>query len=414
MDGQNIQGSNISIVKAHNLQAILLSLLQHSRVSRVELAEKTCLSTTTITNLTAELLEQGIIVEEGDKTTEERRKVGRPRTLLQIIPDARYAVGVHIGIGILRVAVTNLHAEVVHNNDMPIDRATPAEVVLQSIGDLIETTIRQSGVDVARIIGVGVGASGLVDHTTGVNVLAPRLNWHNVDIRAPLQNRIGLPVYVENNVRAMALAEAFFGAGRGIDVLAFVYGRIGVGAGFIVNGRLFRGSGAGAGEIGHTIVIPKGGDECVCGNRGCLETLVSETVLIQQAETLASINPHSILADYLGGESTVRPIDRVFNAARDGDRLARKMIEESAFYLGIALANLVNVLNPQLILLGGIFAEAYDLFQPVAEDTMCKNAVAGLGDNVQLKPASFGWQTGVLGGASLVLTTRFYLQATSI
>ena len=411
---QKYLGSNISLVKGHNLQAILLTFLLNERISRVELAQKTALSTTTITNLTAELLEQGIIVEVEGEPRHERRKVGRPRKLLRIVPHARYAVGVHIGIGVFRVAVTNLRAEIICNNMERFDLATPAEVVLNSICDLIDKTLLQSGVDRERVIGVGVGASGLVNHATGVNVLAPSLNWHNLDIKAPLEARLSLPVCVENNVRTMALAEAFFGAGRGVDVLAFVYGRTGVGAGFVVNGRLFRGSEAGAGEIGHTIVVPRGGDECSCGNRGCLETLVSEKVLIKQAHKLASENPNSILADHLRQESLSRPIDNIFLAAREGDQLARQMIEERAYYLGIALANLVNVLNPQLILLGGMFAEGYDLFQPTAEETMRSAAFAGMGEKVQLKTTSFGWRAGVLGGASLALTTLFYLQATSV
>jgi len=126
-----------------------------------------------------------------------------------------------------------------------------------------------------------------------------------------------------------------------------VYGRIGVGAGFVVNGHLFRGSGAGAGEIGHTTMIPEGGVKCQCGNRGCLETLISETVLIHKANVLAKTNPASILNKHLKNPNSRRVIECIFDAAREGDQATRELIQEQAYYLGTALANLVNILNPK-------------------------------------------------------------------
>jgi len=261
-------GSNINLVKSHNLRAILLSLLQDGHVSRVELAEKLSLSNTTITNLTAELLAQDIIVEEHIETTEKRRSVGRPRRMLRLIPSARYAIGVHIGVGLFRVAVTNLFADIIHSEIQDFDLATSPENVIARIVNAIENLLLEHKIDRDRVIGVGVGASGLVNYEQGINVLAPRLGWENVPIQHLMEIQLELPVCVDNNVRAMALAEALFGEGRGVGVLAFVYGRIGVGSGIVVNGQVFRGSGAGAGEIGHTTIIPQDGDTCTCGNTG--------------------------------------------------------------------------------------------------------------------------------------------------
>lgn len=124
-----------------------------------------------------------------------------------------------------------------------------------------------------------------------------------------------------------------------------MYGRIGVGAGFVVNGKLFRGSGAGAGEIGHTVILGQAGEICSCGNTGCLETLISEPVFLKQGALLAERYPESLLAKYLDGQDTSNPIERIFAAARDGDQHTRDMIEERACYLGIALANLVNIMK---------------------------------------------------------------------
>ena len=325
------KGSNINLVKAHNMSAILYRLLQDEMVSRVELAEKLSLSNTTITNLTAELLEDGIIFEESIEVTEKRLRVGRPRRMLRLAPDARYAVGVHIGVGMFRVALTNLFAEIVTSKMVEFDLEVPPEKVISEIVQKIDQIIEISGVERERIIGVGVGASGLVNYVTGVNVLAPRLGWKDVPIQALLESQIDLPVCVDNNVRAMALGEAFFGVGRNVGSLAFVYGRIGVGAGFVVDRQLFRGSSAGAGEIGHTIILAQGGELCSCGNTGCLETLVSEPVLVKQAQFLAQKDPGGLLSHYLNrGDEDISQIEQVFSAARAGDQIARDLIEERA------------------------------------------------------------------------------------
>jgi glucokinase-like ROK family protein len=404
-------GSNINLVKAHNQQAVLLNLLYERRLSRIQLAKITSLSTTTITNLVAELLDQGIVAEEGTQNSDGQRRVGRPRTALRLVPDARLAVGVHIGIGLLRVAVANLCAEIIHNNIELFSLDSPPNQVLDQVSTLVQNIIDQSGVDRKRIVGVGVGASGLVNYQTGVNVLAPNLGWRSVPIKQHLETALNYPVIVDNNVRAMAAGEALFGLGRGRDSLAFVYGRVGVGAGFVFGDQVFRGSNTGAGEIGHMIMLPKGGEICRCGKRGCLETLVSEPVIIKQAKILAQKKPDSLLASYLNNErEDNRPIERVFAAARQGDTATREMIKERACYLGIALANLVNILNPEMILLGGMFAQGQDLILPIAADKMRETAFAGMGEKVRVQTTGFGWSAGVIGATSLALKRFFYQQ----
>jgi predicted NBD/HSP70 family sugar kinase len=374
----------------------------------VELAEKLSLSNTTITNIISELLDQGIVTEERLETAEKRKRVGRPRRMLRLDPDARYAVGVHIGVGLFRVAITNLFAEILYNEIATFELTSPPEEVITAIVRLIETAIEHSNIERKRVIGVGVGASGLVNYQTGVNLLAPRLGWHNVPIQHIMEAQLDLPVCVDNNVRTMALAEAIFGDGQGVGVLAFVYGRIGVGAGFVVNGQVFRGSGAGAGEIGHTIIIPQGGETCTCGNCGCLETLLSEPVWIRRAEKLAASHPDSTLASYLKQANGRSPIELIFAAAADGDKPTQQFIDQRSSYLGIALANLVNVLNPELIIVGGMFAQGSEMILPIAESKMKEASFAGLGEKVKLKTTSFGWRAGVIGAASLALTTFFY------
>ncbi|RMD49527.1 MAG: ROK family protein, partial [Candidatus Thermofonsia bacterium] len=342
-----------------------------------------------------------------------RRRVGRPQRMVHLVPNARYVVGVHIGIGLFRVAVTNLLAEIIHNNTLLFDLNQPWEVVLAQIAAQIETTVQESGVDPALVLGVGIGVSGLIDHRTGINLLAPSLGWHDVPVKSFLEERLHLPVCADNNVRAMSLGEAYFGIGKDVGIQAFIYGRIGVGAGFVINGQLFRGFGAGAGEIGHTIVLPHEGAACRCGQHGCLETLVSEPVLLREARALAAQQPKGILAAHLN-QAGDHPIDAVFAAARAGDQSTQQLIEDKAYYLGVALANLVNILNPELIILGGMFAQASDLMIPKAEATMKQMAFAHMGDRVRLQPTHFGWRAGVVGAASLALMGLFYAADESI
>ena len=399
--------SNSATMKSQNLTAVLFALLHHEPTSRSQLSELTGLSPTTITNLITELLDRGVVAEEGAVKAEGRRSVGRPRTALRLVPEAHYAIGIHIGVGTVWAAVTDLLANPLCSFSLSHALEAPPEDVIRQTAALAERAIAECGVAREKIVGVGIGASGLVDPHTGVNVFAPNLNWRDVPIQRLVAERFQLPVTVENNVRTMALGEALFGAGRGVRTMAFIYARIGVGAGFVVDGQIYRGSGAGAGEIGHMTIIPEGGRPCRCGNTGCLETLISEPIILELAQELASEHPDGILSTLLDtGEGPV--IERVFAAARQGDSATRAMLDDRASYLGIALANLVSVFNPELIVLGGFLSQGFDLLGPVIESTMRERAFANLGDRVRLQTTSFGQQAGVVGAATQALNTFFY------
>jgi predicted NBD/HSP70 family sugar kinase len=407
---QALIGTSGSNVKLHNLRAILLTLLRQQNISRVRLAELTGLSTTTITNLIAELMEQGVVEEVGTEHPK-RRSVGRPRMALQLAPEARYAVGIHIGVGSLRVSLTDLLAHPIAKDAMAHELDRSPREVLDAAMDLAERTVAQADVPPESIVGVGVGASGLVDLAEGVNVLAPNLGWRDVPIRQWCEERLPYPVCVNNNVRAMALAEAMFGPEPHGHGLAFVYARIGVGAGFVVGNQLYSGSGAGAGEIGHMTIITESErqTQCRCGNYGCLETLFSEPVIVRAAKALAETAPDGILAQSLASDDG-SVLDRVFAAAEQGDAATRAMLAERAGYMGIALANLINILNPDRIVLGGMFVQGRPWLLPAVEATMRRRAFANLGERVQLETTSFGRDVGAIGAAALALNQFFYQQ----
>jgi predicted NBD/HSP70 family sugar kinase len=404
---RNPVGSSSSTIKSRNMSAVLLMMLRYGHLSRVRLSQLTGLSTTTITNLIAELIDAGIVTQDnGEDKPRKRRGVGRPQVLLTLVPESRFALGVHFGVGSVRVAVTDLLGQVIAVDALehPLDH--PLDEVLSATAAMARQTIALSGIDVERIVGIGVGASGLVEPFAGVNVLAPNLNWRDVPLRDYFRRELALPVSVDNNVRAMALGEALFGVGKDVYSLAFVYGRIGVGAGIVVGGKLYYGGGAGAGEIGHMIIVPHGGQACRCGNAGCLETLVAEPVLIELAQEIAQREPDGLLAKTLQQGGPL--LERIFHVARAGDVSTCAMLQERAYYMGLALANLVNILNPELIVLGGIFAQGQDLLLPVIKETMQQCAFANLGEKVRLESASFNHDSGVIGAAALALNHFFY------
>ncbi len=406
---RSLSPSNSSSIKSHNLRAILLTLLRHEGMSRVRIAQITELSTTTVTNLVAELLEQGIVAEEGSEDVELKRGVGRPRTALRLIPDARYVIGIYMGTSRVRVMLTDLFARSLAFREFTFLPETQPETVFEETLSNIQAVIAESGINRQLIIGVGIGAPGLVDSYLGVNILSPVLGWRNVPIRNWFASRLGLPVFVDNNVRAMAMAESLLGVGKDVYVLAYVYARGGVGSGLVVGGQLYRG-GIAAGEIGHTAILPDSGEACRCGNIGCLETLVSESSIVRAAQSLTVRDPHGVLASHLM-ETGKRPIERIFDAARAGDPVTRNLLNERARYMGIGLANLVNTVSPEMIVLDGIFAAGQDLLFPPVRETLRRWAFAGMGEQVQLVPPTFGADAGVIGAAALALDVFFYEQS---
>lgn len=401
-------GSNINDVKAHNLRAILLSLLFSEPVFRAQLAEDTGLSRTTISNLVDELLAAGIVFERGVEETDGPRRVGRPRTAVYLNPEAGYALGAHIGVGVFRVGLVNLRNELLENELCWFDPKTPYEQVFQNIADRLEAIIKKSGVDRNKIIGLGVGPPGVVDYSTGTLNLAPNLNWENIPLRDWFSKKMDMPVVVENNTRAMALAESYFGSGKDSSSLLFVYGRYGVGSGIVVDRQVFRGSRFSAGEIGHTLLVINDSADCDIESCTQLESLVSEKALLDQAEAFTKNDPEGVLAVLLADQSYERKIDALIEAGRQGDPNAIAIFNRASRLLGIALTNLVNILNPERIVLGGMYWQAKDLILPTITDIVTHSVVGEIGEKVIIEGTAFGWRAGLTGACTIALIRLFY------
>ncbi|GAB4521811.1 MAG: ROK family transcriptional regulator [Anaerolineae bacterium] len=380
-----LSGANSSDMKSRNISAILLTLLFHQDVSRVHLAQRLGVSSATITNLVTELTQQGHIVENG--FVETNGQVGRRQRVLRLVPDSRFALGVHVDVGVVYIALTDITGSVLDSDSFTHDLRDSWQSVLDRVLVTIDLLLQRQQHTHNRIVGIGVAASGLVNAETGVNVYAPNLGWHDVPIQHYLQRQLDYPITVENNVRAMAFAEAMFGCARSVNALAFLYGRVGVGAGLVVDRQLYRGASAGAGEIGHAIFVFDDGVPQP------LESLVSESAI-------------RTLAEDITGERL--SLTAIIDLAKDGHAALRSMWETRAFYVGLALANIINIFNPEMIVLGGIFYQAKDLMLEKIQDTVRRYAFANLGERVSIQTSHFGRSAGMVGAAALALDAFFY------
>lgn len=391
-------------IRADNRRRLLLTLLRYQPISRVRLARSTGISTATVTQLVAPLIDEGMVAETGTDRAGLTAGAGRRPTALQLVADSRYAIGIHIGARRAQIGLGTLDARLIDLRMVAHRLGESPEEAVARLSDVSLEMLAAAGLSAQsdRVIGVGVGASGLVESESGVNIWAPGLEWRNVPLADLLSQRMGLPVTVENNVRCMALAETIFGAGQGKPVLAFVYARIGVGAGLVVDSHIYRGAGHAAGEIGHWTMLPTGGERCRCGNTGCLETLISERVIVEDA---ARTDPALV-------DGQADPMEAIFAAARKGHTPVRQMLEERAVYAGIALANLVNALNPDVIVLGGLLDRGYDIFGPVLKEVVERRSFNSAGTADTLRAATFGDQSGPVGALSLALDAFFYSQTT--
>lgn len=396
-------GTNNSDLKSHNRSAVLVALLKQGRASRVQLAQQLRVSSSTITNLITELSSLGIVSEEGNVQNAGPLGVGRPQRALQLVPQARYGVGIHIDVGVVYVGICDLLGHLVASERFEHDLTQDWEDVLARAAASVQELIDRHDLRRSSIVGVGIAASGLVDSRSGMNLLAPNLGWHDVPLREVLSAILGMPVIVENNVRAMALGETLFGAARDVSALAFVYARMGVGAGLVMDGALYRGAAAGAGELGHTVLLHT---SCDPQHTTDLESLVAEPAILHEAEALAQSQTSPALAH--AREHSRLTLDIVAQAAREGDAVARILFEERACYMGLGLANLLNVFNPEIIIVGGIYARYADLCFGSLQESLQRWAFANLGAQVQLRPSTFGQQTGLVGAGALALDAFFY------
>lgn len=385
-------------VRKQNRSIILECLRTHTTLSRAGLAARTGLNPSTVSNIVTELLQDGL-VRETDLLPSIN---GRPGRLLELNPKGGSAIGVEINVDYLSVILTDFRANVLWRCRVNSDPAESQDSILGKTVRIVRQGLENEAARDLRPLGVGVGLPGLVDLHSGQLKLAPNLNWHEVPVRQILEEGFGLPVYVENEANAAALGEFYFGAARGIDNFIYLSAGIGLGAGILMGGNLFRGSHGYAGEVGHMALQPDG-ERCGCGRLGCLETLVGPRAVLQRVRNTLLGGASSSISALAGGDLANITFEIVVQAATAGDPVALQALEEVGRHLGIGVANLVNIFNPELIVLGGALNLASPFLLPVTERTVLADSLGPACEHLRIVPSIYGLDACVMGAVALVL-----------
>lgn len=380
--------------KKHNKRLILKTIYDQGQISRAEIARATQLTRATVSSLVAELIEEGLVEEIGYEPS----RGGKPATLISVIENSRHLIGVDLANSEFRGAVINLRGEVKHRLSLPIN-GTDGEAALDLAYELIDELVSAAE---SPLLGIGIGTPGLMDARRGVVRRAVNLDWENLPLGNLLEQRYELPVYIANDSQVAALAEYTFGNSQNHSNLVVVKVGRGIGAGIVISGQLFYGDGFGAGEIGHVKVVA-GGEQCRCGNSGCLETVVSSRAIVRQAQAIAQNNSHSSLSRFAATPEVINT-DFVVRAFEAGDKVLQEVIAEAGTYLGMAVAQLVGVLNIQHVVIAGSVARfGPGLLEPVNREIRSRS-LATLASETEVNISKLGSDIVVLGAAALLLT----------
>jgi predicted NBD/HSP70 family sugar kinase len=384
-----VRTTNPRQLRLSNRASALAAVYLDGPMTRLGIASAAGVSPATVSNLVGELLQQGAIIESGAQES----AGGRPRVLLQMNPDYGYVIGVDVGETAVLVELFDLQMRVrASHSATPLSAGLdPAETVAQVL-EGIASVVADAGVPEDRILGVGVGVPGLVKH--GDEVHAQTLGWDGVPLGRMLRAGTALPLVVDNGVTTFGQAEKWFGAGRDVDNTIMVLLGTGVGITIFAEGEQYRGASSSAGEWGHTTVMV-GGRECRCGAFGCLEAYIGGRSVVTRYDQLRRRRP----AD--SGSDLVQRM-RTIATARPADRSAATVLDETAAYLGAGIADLVNLFNPERIIVGGWVAQM--LGEPLlvaARDVASRHALAMPFRDVSIVAAKLGRDSVALGAATL-------------
>jgi len=380
-----------------NLSTVLTHLRQNAPISRAALAELTGLNRATITRLVRELIEHGFVRETGVQSL----RAGRPSILLQLDPDAGCIIGAEVEVKFGSIILTDLAARVLWRQEVDFGDNDEPGVVLNSTAQLVRQALARASETNRHILGLGMSLPGLVDVSSGVLLFAPNMRWSDVPVKQWLENEFDIPIYVDNKANMAALAESYFGSARGSEYVLYINITAGVGAGIVLNQRIMTGKSGLAGEVGHMTINPDG-PECNCGSYGCWETYVSALAVFRRVREAILDGEESQLAEVVrdGFERITVPL--MVEAARKGDRVALDSFEETGYYLGVGLANLINTFNPQKVVLGGYVTQAYEFLLPVIQKTVEERALRWPREAADIVVATYLNDASLMGAVATV------------
>ena len=379
--------------RIHNTQLVFSTIYERGEISRAEIARVTRLTRPTVSDVVVELMDEGLIEEVGHAPS----TGGKRAVLLHVNEDSRCLIGLDLAREDFRGALINLHGEIKHRVTLPL-QGNDGDAALELVYALVDTLIATAQ---HPLLGIGIGAPGLVDAVDGVIHQAVNLYWRDVHLRDLLQARYRLPVYMANDCQVAALGEYTFGeSNRSKDLVVIHIGK-GVGAGIVLGGRLFHGNPLGAGEIGHVVVV-ENGEPCQCGNAGCLETLINNRGIVRRARVVMAEMSQSLL-NQLAPDPEALTFEAVCQAFDAGDEAARQVIHEVGEHLGAAAANLVGILGGCRILLAGrLLCFGQFLLEAIREE-LARRSLGALSQASEVDFVSLGGDIVLRGAAALLL-----------
>lgn len=402
--GHPLQSSTADQELVHkvNTSIVFSAFRLYAPISRAELAVKTGLSRSTVSSIINSLIDQGLVLESELQNS----KVGRPAILLVLNPRGGAVVGIEIGVAHISIILTDFVASVLWRRRIELASDLNQLDMLQKAEGLIEEALAVAYDKGLRPLGIGLGVPGLVDNLQGKLIFAPNLRWENVPFRLMWTQRFHLPIYIENEANAAALGEYYFGAAAGVENILYLSSDVGLGGGILIDGRLFCGSRGYASEVGHMRMEPNG-EKCACGRVGCWETQVGPRAVLKRVRAALDITPDSKNHHLLRGNLDNLTFQMVVDAALDGDPLCVRAMEEVAVNLGMGIADLVNIFNPDLVVLGGALSRGETILMPVIKETVMHEALFTNTSNLNFTASAHGADAAVLGAVAMVLDVIF-------
>lgn len=403
MSDNNILTGSFSLIKKINMSLILDVIRQKGPISRSEISEYTKLTPATISNITAELLDSKLILEgECGKS-----RGGRKPVMLTLRRDIYRVIGIYMGSKKIEIISSDLEASIKYRKEFKIDKTITPPEGLDIIKNEINHIITNYKTKNKIVVGIGIGIHGLVDTKKGISIFAPNLGWKNINVKDEIQSVFDIPVFIDNDTRTLALGESWYGVGKSINNFFCINIEYGVGGSFVIDGKLIRGISDGAGEIGHT-TVDINGKLCSCGNVGCLETLASPKAQIQKAyQGYIEGKKSAIFENRKIEQSTDIAPKHIFKAAIEGDEFARSIVSEAGEYLGVGVANVINTINPELVILNGEIITTGDLLLDSVKASVQKHGFQSLVDASDIVLSKLGTDAYLKGAVVLVLQDIF-------
>jgi glucokinase-like ROK family protein len=380
-----------------NLSVVLHHLRENPSSSRAALAEMTGLNKTTVSSLVRELIERRFVREVGLDSG----GTGRPAMLLELNPVVGCIVSCEIGVDFISVISTDFAPHIIWRHQENIDPSLGQRAIFDRALTCLHEAVDARHGSCRTLFGLAVGVPGLVDQATGTLLFAPNLKWNDMPLQRLLEASFDAPIFVGNEANMAALGEHYFGAAQGYDEVLYISAGVGLGGGLVHGGRVFNGVTGVAGEFGHMTMDPHG-ERCNCGNRGCWETQVSQRTLFRYIREAIAAGQPSTLSKMTNPTLKRLTVPMVAEAAGDGDTVAIEALSKLGHHLGIGIASLVNVLNPQLVVFGGILSLAGEFLLPMVNEEMEQRALRWNREATQVVLAEHGRDACVMGGVAMV------------